>query len=60
VLLVDCDVGIGFDTSSARASHHGMLIAMPLLLVATVTCLRDARLRQLECVPEDAIRTRRR
>ena len=26
--------------ASARPSHHGMLIAMPLLLVATVTCLR--------------------
>ncbi len=25
-------------TSSARRSHHGMLMAMPLLLVASVTC----------------------
>ena len=36
VLLVDGDVGIAFAISAVRASHHGMLIAMPLLFVATV------------------------
>ena len=42
-------------TASARPSHHGMLIAMPLLLVATVRCLRGRARASFECESQHAV-----